>query len=64
MLELTIIHWSLLAYFGIGLGFVEGIRWAREKWKVQPLERLAAMLIFFAWPFVVLFALVLVWRSK
>ncbi len=58
------IYWIILGYFAIGLLFLEGIRWAKGKWGLPPLERLAMALVFFLWPFVVLFSLVLIWREK
>ena len=58
------IHWIILGYLAIGLAFVEGIRWARGKWKVEPLNKLSTGLVFVAWPLVIVLALVLTWRGK
>ncbi len=58
------IHWIILGYFAIGLAFVEGIRWAKGKWKLTPLDKMATALVFFLWPLIILLSLILVWRAK
>ncbi len=58
------IYWIILGYFAIGLSFLEGIKWAKSKWKLPPLDRLAMIFVFTLWPLVILCAYVLVWREK
>ena len=58
------IIWIILGYLTIGMGFVEGIRWARSKWKLPGQDKFAMLLVFFGWPFVILLSFVLIWRRK
>ncbi len=58
------IHWIILGYLAIGLAFVEGIRWARGKWKVLPLDKFATGLVFVVWPLVIALAFAMIWRKK
>lgn len=58
------IYWIIPAYFAIGLALLEGIRWARDKWKVPPMGRGATALVFGLWPIVIVISLALIWREK
>lgn len=58
------IYWIILGYFAIGLLFLEGIQWAKGKWGLPHLDRLAMVFVFSLWPFVILLSLVLIWREK
>ncbi len=58
------IYWILPAYFAIGLALLEGIRWARTKWKIEPMDKIATAMVFGCWPVVIFISLMLIWRDK
>jgi len=58
------IWWYLLGYFTIGLTLLEGAQWARRKWHLAPMDRLACILTFTVWPIIIFIAFVLVGRKK
>lgn len=49
--------WFLTAYLAVGLLLMEGCRWTRVRWKIEPLRPGPMLLIFFLWPAVILFAI-------
>ncbi len=55
---------AILMYLSVGLAFVEGIRWARGKWRLPGQDKASMLMVFFGWPFVILLAFVLIWREK
>ena len=61
---MTEVHWIILGYFAIGLAFIEGIIWAKVKMRFVQLDRLAVLLIFFFWPFIILLVFIDVWREN
>ncbi len=61
---MTDVWWFLLGYFTIGCALMEGAQWARGKWKMAPLNKLAKVLTFIGWPIIIFMAFVLAWRDR
>lgn len=63
------IDWNTWAWWACGyttIGFLlwEGIRWSRRRWKIAPLPAMPSLLVYGAWPLIIILALFLAGRKR
>lgn len=63
------IDWNTLAWWGCGyttIGFFlwEGIRWSLKRWRMKHLPVMPSILVYTAWPLIILLAIYLAWRER